>query len=73
MALSKLYGLLHWEDNYVNVVELTNILWPRRDPEEYNEGQYIRVGYKNSKTQIFGAVISEISGKFDFRYFIEHL
>ena len=58
----KIYSLLHWEDKFVNIVQLSSIKWPRLPYNDYFEGQYVRANFKGKD---HGAVISEISGKFN--------
>lgn len=59
--MDKRYGLLHWEDLYINVIDLETVKYPRKDVSNFREGEYIKANFKG---KIYDAVISEISREY---------
>ena len=54
----KVYGLLHWEDDYRSIISLDTVISPRTAVNAYNEGQKIVARFKS---KLYSAVISSKS------------
>lgn len=54
------YALIQWEDGFIHIISLSQIITPRKPIDDYTPGEYIRAKYQG---RIYRARISMIHGK----------
>ena len=60
----QVFLLVQWEDRYMSVIQPKDVVHPRKDQLEYQEGDLIQAMYKTrNKKKMYHAVISEIHRK----------
>lgn len=67
-ASSEFFAIVQWSDKFANVINLGNITFPKKNPEDYKEGEFITAWFgKGRSAKKYRARISQISGKFRTR------
>ncbi|KAJ8313455.1 hypothetical protein KUTeg_008993 [Tegillarca granosa] len=52
-----LYALIQWSDLFTSIINLSTVCSPRKEIEQYKEGEYIEAKYQGKQ---YRAIISEI-------------